>query len=264
MTTLPAFHSRHLPLPFFGVEGVQRLADAKVAVVGCGGLGAPVLQALAGAGVGSFVLFDDDVVEESNLNRQFLFGKDDVGQPKVERAAAWVRALRDDVDVVEKRERVQAGRAPRQLRGVDLVVDATDGLPNKYLLNDVCVAEDIPLVHGAVTSCAGQVLLVPGADGPCLRCLFPTLPPADVVPTCQQAGVLGAACGVVGHLMATEAIKWLLGERNDVLVGHLLSVDVFRQRHTPMAFAVDDTCPACGTGACDGSDPDDYVAHCDG
>ncbi|MCP4501317.1 MAG: HesA/MoeB/ThiF family protein [Deltaproteobacteria bacterium] len=257
-----AHHSRHLPLPFFGASGVEKLSVASVAVVGCGGLGAPILQALAGAGVGKLRLFDDDVVEASNLNRQFLFGRVDIGQSKAEQAKAWVNALLPSVDVDARRERVSPAFAASQLAGVDLVIDATDGLPNKYLLNDVCVADNVPLIHGAVTSTTGQILVVPGAGGPCLRCLFPTIPAADAVPSCQEAGVLGASCGVVGHAMGAEAIKWLLGMNEQCLVGKLLSIDVFTHRYQALPFPKKATCPACGTGECDGSDPDDYVASC--
>ena len=239
-----ARHARQRVLPEVGDAGQAALAAARVLVVGCGGLGAPVIQQLAAAGVGHLTLADDDVVEISNLNRQTLFGVDDVGQRKAERAAARVRFLDPDIDVTALVERLALPRAHALVAQHDLVVDATDGLPSKYLLNDVAVAANVPLVHGAATAWAGQVLLVPGRAGPCLRCLFPEIPPRASVPTCRSAGILAPVTGVVGSLQAALALQWLLGIKGGA--GTFVAVDVKGLRTQNLTLSRDPTCPACG------------------
>jgi adenylyltransferase/sulfurtransferase len=251
-------YARQVILEGVGRAGQERLEAAKVAVVGCGGLGAPVIQYLAAAGVGHLTLFDDDVVEASNLNRQVLHQEVDLGLRKVKSAADWVGTANGDISVDARAERVTVHNARQVLADHDLTVDCTDGLPVKYLLNDAAVREDSALVHGAVTAMAGQVLFVPGATGPCLRCLFAEVPPPESVPTCQQNGVLGAACGVVGSIMATEALKALLG-LGENLAGRLLSVDLNGPRFYPLAIPKNDRCPTCSTAwEIDATDPSDY------
>lgn len=240
-----ARYARQLVLAEVGHEGQARLSRARVLVVGCGGLGAPVIQYLAAAGVGHLILVDDDVVEVSNLNRQVLFSEADLGQRKAERAAAVASALHAGLRVEARVERLHGGTIQRAVREADLVVDATDGLPTKFLLNDACVLEDRPLVHGAATGFSGQVLLVPGRRGPCLRCLFEEPPPAGTVPTCRESGVLGAVTGVVGSFMAAEAVKWILGNPQ-TLVGRLLTVDVLTPVVRPIRFGRRASCAACG------------------
>ena len=165
-------HSRQLLLPEVGEAGQRALAGARALVVGCGGLGAPVVQYLAAAGVGHLSLYDDDVVERSNLNRQLLHREVDIGRWKAERASEWVQALDPALVVQAHVERVTTQSARTLVAAHDIVLDCTDGLPNKYLLNDACVREDTPLIHGAATAFDGQLLVVPGATGPCLRCLW--------------------------------------------------------------------------------------------
>lgn len=238
-------HSRQLVLPELGAAGQARLAAARVLVVGCGGLGAPVIQYLAAAGVGHLTLVDDDVVEPSNLNRQLLFGEADLGRRKAEQAAARVRALDSGLDVEARVERLSGAGVRRAVQGFDVVVDATDGMPTKFLLNDACVLEDRPLVHGAATGFSGQVLVVPGRRGPCLRCLFEEPPPRGSIPTCREAGVLGAVTGVIGSFMAAEAVKLLVGNPQ-TLVGRFLAVDVLTPGVRALRFERRASCAACG------------------
>lgn len=238
-------HGRQLLLPEISAEGQARLARARVLVVGCGGLGAPVIQYLAAAGVGRLTLADDDQVELSNLNRQVLHRSADLGRKKAERAAEWVRELDEEIGVMPLLERVSVGNARELAREHDLVVDCTDGLPAKFLLNDACVLEDVPLVHGAATAFSGQVLVVPGASGPCLRCLFEDVPPPGTVPTCQEAGVLGGTVALVGSLMALEVVKRLAGV-GEVPAGRFLSVDALEPSLRPTRFSRREDCVACG------------------
>ncbi|MCC7072664.1 MAG: HesA/MoeB/ThiF family protein [Deltaproteobacteria bacterium] len=244
--------------------GQARLAAARVLVVGCGGLGAPVISGLAAAGVGHLTLVDDDTVEPSNLNRQVLFTEADVGRPKAEVAAERARGLSGALDVRARAERLAAGGARAAVRGFSLVVDCTDGLPSKFLLNDACVREDVPLVHGAATAWSGQVLVVPGRKGPCLRCLFEGPLPAGALPTCRTAGILGAVTGVIGSFQTAEAVKVLVGNAH-ALYGRLLAVDVLAPSVRAVAFPRRADCPACGEApTVDGTNPADYdVAVCD-
>lgn len=238
-------HGRQLLLPEIGADGQARLARARALVVGCGGLGAPVIQYLASAGVGHLTLCDDDRVELSNLNRQVLHRSVDVGRHKAERAAEWVRELDGALEVEPLRARVGVGNARELARAHDVIVDCTDGLAGKFLLNDACVLEDVPLVHGAATGFSGQVLVVPGARGPCLRCLFEDVPPPGTVPTCQQAGVLGGTVALVGSLMALEAVKLLAGAA-EAPAGRFLSVDALEPSLRPTRFSRRPDCAACG------------------
>lgn len=238
-------YARQIVLAEVGRPGQARLRGAHVLVVGCGGLGAPVVQYLAAAGVGCLTLMDDDIVEPSNLNRQVLFGEADIGARKAELAASAARRLSSDVQVVARVERLTGTAVRTAVRGASLVVDATDGMPTKFLLNDACVLEDRPLVHGAATGFGGQVLVVPGRRGPCLRCLFEAPPPRGAVPSCREAGILGAVTGVVGSFMAAEAVKHLVGDGH-VLVGRFLAVDVLTPTVRPLAFSRRSECAACG------------------
>lgn len=245
-------------LPEVGRAGQARLGAARVLVVGCGGLGAPVISALAAAGVGHLTLVDDDSVEPSNLNRQVLFTEADLGRRKAEVAAERVRALNSACEVLARCERLAAGGARAAVRGFSLVVDCADGLPTKFLLNDACVSEDVPLVHGAATAWSGQVLVVPGRQGPCLRCLFEGPLPAGALPTCRTAGILCAVTGVVGSFQAAEAVKVLVGNPQ-TLVGRLLAVDVLTPSVRAVRFPRRADCAACGESpTADGTNPADY------
>lgn len=251
-------------LPEVGPAGQARLAAARVLVVGCGGLGAPVISSLAAAGVGHLTLIDDDTVEPSNLNRQVLFTEADLGRSKVVVAAERARALGGAIDVATRAERLAVGSARGAVRGFSLVVDCADGLPTKFLLNDACVREDVPLVHGSATAWSGQVLVVPGRRGPCLRCLFEGPLPQGALPTCRTAGILGAVTGVVGSFQAAEAVKLLVANPN-TLVGRLLAVDVLTPSVRAVAFPRRVDCAACGDSpTVDGTNAADYdAAACD-
>lgn len=245
-------------LPEVGAAGQARLAAARVLVVGCGGLGAPVISGLAAAGVGHLTLVDDDSVEASNLNRQVLFTEADLGRRKAEVAAERVRALNAACSVAARCERLSAGGVRAAVPGHSLVVDCADGLPTKFLLNDACVREDVPLVHGAATAWSGQVLVIPGRRGPCLRCLFEGPLPAGALPTCRTAGILGAVTGVVGSFQAAEAVKVLVGNEQ-TLVGRLLAIDVLTPSVRAVRFPRRPDCAACGDApTVDASNPADY------
>lgn len=229
--------SRHLLLPQLGETAQRRLRNARVCVVGAGGLGAPVLLYLAAAGVGRLGVVDDDVVESSNLQRQVLHGVDDVGRPKVDSAADAVRALDPDVEVVTHHLRLDEGTVDL-LADYDLVVDGTDNFPTRYLVNDACVRLGLPEIWGSVFRFDAQVSVFWGSPPPGsgvapvqLRDLFPEAPPPGSVPSCAEGGVLGAMCGQVGSVMATEAVKVLTGVGRPLL-GRVLVLDALAARWT--------------------------------
>lgn len=224
--------ARHLLLPGVGLEGQRRLRAARVGVIGAGGLGAPVLQYLAAAGVGTLGIVDDDVVDVSNLQRQVIHATSDVGRSKVDSAAHTVRALDPDVVVVPHRTRLTRENAADVLAGYDVLVDGTDNFPTRYLVSDTAAALGVPVVWGSVLRFDAQVSVfwsaAPGG-GVTLRDLFPVEPGPDEVPSCAEAGVLGALCGQVGSLMATEVVKLVCG-LGEPLVGRVLVLDAWRSR----------------------------------
>ncbi len=242
-------YARHIILPGVGAAGQQRLLDARVLVVGAGGLGSPILLYLAAAGVGHIDLVDDEAVEASNLQRQVAHGLASVGVPKVASAAARLADLNPDVRVVPYPERLTRANARERVRDVDLVLDGSDNFPTRYLVNDACVLEGTPLVYGALSPFEGQVSVFAadgdGGRGPCYRCLFPEPPEPGSVPSCAEAGVFGVLPGVVGSLMANEALKLLLG-LGTPLVGTLLHVDALGAEFRRFELARDAACPVCG------------------
>lgn len=253
-------YSRQSLLPGFGEEGRFALRSARVLVAGVGGLGAPVVQYLCAAGIGDLTIVDDDRVEASNLNRQVLFGDADVGRQKVKVAEEWVRSFHPSVKLTPVGQRLTASNAADLIHGQSLVIDCTDSLPAKYMLNDTCVRRGVSLVHGAVSRYDGRVLFVPAAGRPCLRCIFPELPPAGTVGTCRDVGVLGASVGIVGSAMAQIALRFLVGQDPQAGVLHALSLATL-QNHQLNAKR-DPDCPACGdTPSVDGTDPEDYRVH---
>ena len=219
-----ARYARHLTLPGFGDAAQRRLRAARVLVVGAGGLGSPVVSALAAAGVGVLGVVDDDVVELSNLQRQVLHGTADLGRPKVDSAADAVARLDPGVTVVRHRERLTPASAPRLLAGYDLVVDGSDDFATRYAVADAAAGAGVPEVYGAVLGFDAQVSVFWAGRGPTYRDVFPTPPPEGSAPSCAEAGVLGALCGVVGSVMAVEAVKVLTGVGTP-LVGRLLVLD---------------------------------------
>ncbi|SFR35936.1 SAMP-activating enzyme E1 [Halogeometricum limi] len=244
-------YSRHIIMDEVGPDGQARLLDASVLVVGAGGLGSPVIQYLAAAGVGHLGIVDDDVVERSNLQRQVVHGDDDVGTPKVESAAAFVRRLNPDVDVDGYETRLTKENV-ELVADYDVVVDASDNFPTRYLVNDFCRIHDIPVAHGAIYKFEGQATtLVP--DGPCYRCLFPEAPEPGTVPDCATTGVLGVLPGTLGCIQATEAVKLAL-DAGDPLVGRLLFYDAMDMTFETVPYRQNPDCLVCG------DDPIDSVA----
>jgi sulfur-carrier protein adenylyltransferase/sulfurtransferase len=217
-------YSRHVLLAGIGDVGQRRLAAARVAVLGAGGLGSPVLTYLAAAGVGTLGVVDSDVVDASNLQRQTLFSAADVGRPKVAAAAGVLRRQNPEIDVVEHPVRLTAGTVVDTLTGYDLVIDGTDNFATRYLIADACSQLELPCVWGSVLEFAGQVSVFWPGHGPEYRDVYPSPPPAGSVPSCAEAGVLGAVCAVVGSTMAVEAVKLICGV-GEPLVGRLLTYD---------------------------------------
>jgi sulfur-carrier protein adenylyltransferase/sulfurtransferase len=243
-----ARYRRHLSLPEVGEAGQARLASAKVLVLGAGGLGSPAALYLAAAGVGTLGIVDSDVVEVSNLQRQVLHRNADAGRPKTDSARDALTALNPDVKVVTFPERLAAANVLRIIRGFEVVVDGGDNFATRYLLNDACVHEGIPLVHGSVYRFEGQATtLLPGA-GPCYRCLYPTPPPPELAPSCAEAGVLGVLPGLIGLVQANEVLKLLLGIGTP-LVGRLLTFDALGTRFAELSTRRDPACPTCRPGA---------------
>jgi len=238
-----ARYARHLVLPGVGQEGQEKLKASRVLVVGAGGLGSPVLYYLAAAGVGRLGVVEDDRVDLSNLNRQILYTEADVGRPKAEVARERLLALNPHIEVVAYPERFTASLAKRLVPEYDLLIDASDNFPTRYLANDAAVLFDRPLVHGSIYRFEGQVSVFHYQGGPCYRCLFKKPPPRQ--PACSEAGVLGVLPGVVGALMAAEAIKVLL-ELGEVLSGTLLFYDALEARFRRFSFPRDPDCPVCG------------------
>jgi molybdopterin/thiamine biosynthesis adenylyltransferase/rhodanese-related sulfurtransferase len=223
--------SRHLLLAELGVDGQRRLRNARVLVVGAGGLGAPVLQYLAAAGVGTIGIVDDDTVDVSNLQRQVIHRTADVGRPKVDSARDAIEALDPDIRVVGHDARLTSENVDDILRGYDVVVDGTDNFPTRYLVNDACARLGLPEVWGSVLRFDAQTTVFWAVHGPELRDLFPEPPGAGEVPSCAEAGVLGALCGQVGSVMATEVVKLITGT-GETLLGRVLVVDALRGRWT--------------------------------
>lgn len=238
-------YSRHVIMEDVGPEGQAALLDASVLVVGAGGLGSPILQYLAAAGVGRIGIADDDEVELSNLQRQVVHQNDDVGRAKVDSAAEFVNALNPDIDVNRHQVRVEPENVIELIDGYDIVVDGTDNFPTRFLLNDACVLTDTPLSHGAVYQFEGQVTTFTGGQ-PCYRCLFPEAPPDGAVPDCSTAGVLGVLPGTVGLFQATEVLKLIL-EEGKSLEGRLLAYDARELSCEQIPLQANPDCPVCGS-----------------
>jgi len=253
-------YSRHIIMDEIGPEGQARLLDSRVLVVGAGGLGAPVLQYLAAAGVGTIGIVDDDTVERSNLQRQVIHADSDVGTPKVDSAAAFINDLNPDVSVETYETRLSKSNAEEIIAGYDQVVDASDNFPTRYLVNDVCRLAGIPISHGAIYKFEGQVTtLVP--EGPCYRCLFPEAPEPGTVPDCATTGVLGVLPGTVGCLQATEAVKLLLN-KGESLVGTMLCYDAMELSFERVPYQSRDDCPVCGDDPIESIEGVDYSESC--
>jgi adenylyltransferase/sulfurtransferase len=238
-------YRRHLSLPEFGVEGQRKLLGARVLVIGVGGLGCPLAQYLAAAGVGTLGLVDPDRVDLSNLQRQVLYGTADVGRSKVEIASARIRAQNPDVRVVVHPLRLGSQNALDIFRDYDVIVDGTDNFPTRYLSNDACVLLSKPNVHGSISRFEGQASVFDARRGPCYRCLYPEPPPPGAVPSCAEGGVLGVLPGLVALIQATETLKLVSGV-GEPLIGRLLQIDALRMEFREFRIQKDPGCPACG------------------
>lgn len=240
-----ARYRRHLTLPEFGLEGQRALLDARVLLVGAGGLGCPAAQYLAAAGVGTLGLVDFDRVDASNLQRQILYGVGDIGRPKVDVAAERIRALNPDVRVERHPVRLTAENAFKILAEYDVVVDGSDNFPCRYLVNDACVLLEKPNVHGSVFRFEGQATLFEPRRGPCYRCLYPEPPPPGEAPSCAEAGVLGVLPGLVALIQATETVK-RIARIGQPLAGRLLHYDALAMTLSEFRFERDPGCVVCG------------------
>jgi molybdopterin/thiamine biosynthesis adenylyltransferase/rhodanese-related sulfurtransferase len=238
-------YSRHFLLPEVGEDGQRKLLDAKVLLIGAGGLGSPAALYLAAAGVGTLGVVDDDVVDDSNLQRQVLHSTDRIGLPKVESARQAIIALNPDVQVIGHETRLTKDNALDIIAGYDMVLDGADNFPTRYLINDACVLLDKPNVHGGVARFDGQVTIFSTAGGPCYRCLFRDPPPPGLALNCAEAGVLGVLPGVIGVLQATEVITLILGI-GDPLIGRLLTYDARDLTFRDLRIRRDPSCPMCG------------------
>src|SRR5947209_11882455 len=237
-------YHRHLLLPEVGEAGQQRLLDAKVLLLGAGGLGSPAALYLAAAGVGTLGIIDMDEVDASNLQRQILQNLDRVGERKVDSAKKTLTAMNPDLDVVTYDVRLGADNILDIIDGYDVIVDGTDNFPTRYLVNDASLIKRIPVVHGSIFRFEGQVTVFDPYNGPCYRCMIPEPPPAELAPSCAEAGVLGVLPGIIGSIQAIEAIKVLLG-LGDPLVGRLLAYDALEESFRTFKFRRDPDCAAC-------------------
>jgi molybdopterin/thiamine biosynthesis adenylyltransferase/rhodanese-related sulfurtransferase len=256
-------YSRHLLIPEVGEEGQRRLLDGRVLLVGAGGLGSPASLYLAAAGVGKIGIVDDDVVDDSNLQRQIVHSTQRLGQSKVHSAKETIEALNPDVEVVPFEERLTSENIDRILSsGWDVIVDGADNFPTRYLVNDAGVWHGIPVVHGSIYRFEGQVTVFDPPQGPCYRCLFPQPPPPELAPSCAEGGVLGVLPGVIGSLQANEALKLALGI-GDALVGRLLLFDALDASFSEVKVRRDPACPVCGENPSI-TEYIDYVQFCQG
>jgi molybdopterin/thiamine biosynthesis adenylyltransferase/rhodanese-related sulfurtransferase len=241
-------YSRHIAIPEVGIEGQRQLLKSRVLLLGAGGLGSPAAMYLAAAGVGTLGVVDDDVVERSNLQRQLLHGESNLGEYKAASAERTIAELNPDVTVRQFRTRMTSDNVMDIIgEGWDVIVDGTDNLPTRYLINDASVMHRIPVVHGSIYRFEGQTTVFHPFEGPCYRCLYPQPPPPELAPSCAEGGVLGVLPGIIGSLQAVETIKLLLGI-GEPLVGRLLMYDALTTRFDTVRLRRDPACPACGDG----------------
>lgn len=254
-------YSRTILLREIGVDGQARLCEARVLVVGAGGLGSPAALYLAAAGVGTIGIVDHDRVDPSNLQRQILHSTVDIGRAKVESAAAAIRALNPDVRVIQINEMLRAANVLEVIRDYDFVLDGTDNFAAKFLVNDACVLNGIPFSHGGVLGFTGQTMTVIPGKSACYRCIFRQPPPAGTVATCSDAGVLGSVAGLLGSIQATEALKFLAGA-GQLLTDTLLRFDALAMRFRSIQLTRQDACPVCGRNPAILEPFDDPGAEC--
>jgi molybdopterin/thiamine biosynthesis adenylyltransferase/rhodanese-related sulfurtransferase len=259
-------YSRHLLVPEVGEDGQRKLLDARVLLLGAGGLGSPVALYLAAAGVGTLGIVDDDAVDLSNLQRQVIHTTDRIGVSKVDSAEATIQALNPDVEVVKYATRLDAHNIMEIIEGWDIVVDGADNFPTRYLLNDATVRLGIPVVSASILGFDGQLSVFKPYEGPCYRCLYPVPPPADLAPSCGANGVLGVLPGTMGLLQATEVVKLVVGA-GEPLVGRLLLYEALGATFTELKVRRDPECPVCSRPPEEITDEEmgvfpDYEAFC--
>ena len=261
-------YSRHILLPEVGVEGQIKLLEAKVLLLGAGGLGAPTALYLAAAGIGTIGIVDDDVVDASNLQRQVIHNTSRVGTPKSSSARQTIEELNPDVNVIEYNFRLDADNIRDVIKDYDIIVDGADNFPTRYLLNDASVRLKKPVVSASILSFDGQISTFVPYEGPCYRCLYPSPPPPELAPSCSANGVLGAMAGQMGLLQANEVLKLVLGI-GEPLIGRLLLYEALGTRFTELKVRRDPECPICGPNAPEVPESEmgkfpDYEAFCGG
>jgi molybdopterin/thiamine biosynthesis adenylyltransferase len=255
-------------IPELGLAGQLKLLDAKVLLLGAGGLGSPTGLYLAAAGVGTIGIVDDDEVDASNLQRQVIHSTDRIGVPKTESAKQTINALNPDVNVIEHRFRLDASNIMETIADYDIIVDGVDNFPTRYLLNDASVRLRKPVVSASILSFDGQISTFVPYEGPCYRCLYPTPPPPELAPSCGAAGVLGLLPGIMGLLQANEVVKLAAGI-GEPLIGRLLLFEALGTTFTELKLRRDPDCPICGPNAPEIADEDmgkfpDYELFCAG
>ena len=237
-------YSRHIILKQIGSKGQKKLLNAKVLIIGAGGLGAPAALYLAAAGVGTIGIADADVVDLSNLQRQVIHSTADIGRPKVESARDSMLAINPEITVQTYYEYITSENIREIIRDYDFILDGTDNFPAKFLINDACVLEGKPFSHAGIIRFEGQLMTYVPGQGPCYRCVFKEPPPKDAVPTCREAGVIGAVAGVIGCLQAMEAVKYITGA-GELLTGRLLTYDALKMQFRTIRLPKDSHCAVC-------------------
>jgi len=238
-------YSRHIILPEVGGSGQQKMLEARVLLLGAGGLGSPAAYYLAAAGIGNLGIVDFDQVDLSNLQRQIIHSTERIGMLKTESAKKTIQALNPDVNVTLYNEKMDSSNIMSLIKDYDYVVDGSDNFPTRYLVNDACVMKNKTLIHGSIYRFEGQVTVFKPSDGPCYRCLYPEPPPPGMVPNCQEGGVLGVLAGVIGNLQVVEVLKLILGIGKP-LVGKLLIYDALNTEFRNLRLRRDANCPICG------------------
>ena len=238
-------YSRHIILPEVGGAGQQKILEARILLLGAGGLGSPAAYYLAAAGIGNLGIVDFDQVDLSNLQRQIIHSTERIGMLKTESAKKTIQALNPDVNVTLYNEKIDSSNILSIIKDYDYVVDGSDNFPTRYLVNDACVMENKTLIHGSIYRFEGQVTVFKPNSGPCYRCLYPEPPPPGMSPNCQEGGVLGVLAGIVGNLQVVEVLKLILGI-GEPLVGKLLIYDALKTEFRNLNLRKDASCPLCG------------------
>ena len=238
-------YSRHIILPEVGGAGQQKMLEAKILLLGAGGLGSPAAYYLAAAGIGNLGIVDFDQVDLSNLQRQIIHSTERIGMLKTESAKKTIQALNPDVNVTLYNEKIDSSNIISIIKDYDYVVDGSDNFPTRYLVNDACVMESKTLIHGSIYRFEGQVTVFKPNSGPCYRCLYPEPPPPGMSPNCQEGGVLGVLAGIIGNLQVVEVLKLILGV-GEPLVGKLLIYDALKTEFRNLNLRKDASCPLCG------------------